>query len=186
MTSEQKKLVEDNLALVHHIMKQIPYVQESYDDYYQWGVYGLCLAASRYDETRGEFSTYAGTYIDGHIRRHYREFEVGLIKPPRDVLYNEDRTGLPEYIYTDGLKYDDDEKENFYGNNLYIQPDFQNDLAFCMDYQKILKKLPDRERELLKLRLRGVPQRDIARELNCSQAHVSRLLKNLRRKFAFI
>lgn len=186
MTSEQKKLVEDNLALVHHIMKQIPYVKESYEDYYQCGVYGLCLAASRYDETQGEFSTYAGTYINGHIRRHYREFETGLIKPPRDVIYAENRTGMPEYVYTDGLKHDD-EKESFYGDNLYIQPDFQNDIVCEIGFGELLKHLHPRERNLLELRSKGINQRDIAKKLNYSQSYVSRLLKNIKEKmYAYV
>jgi len=180
MTNEQKKLVEDNLALVHHIMKHIPYVKDSYEDYYQCGVYGLCLAASRYDESRGEFSTYAGTYIDGHIRRHYREFGVGMIKPPRDVLYNEDKTGLPEYIYTDGLKFNDG--ENFYGDNVYIQPDFQNDIVCEIGFGELLKHLHPRERILLELRLKGINQQDIAKKLNYSQSYVSRLLKDIKEK----
>ena len=65
LNDEQKRLVEDNVRLVEHMAKLTGYNE---DDNIQWGYYGLCQAAARYNPSKGyKFTTYACNYIRGWI-----------------------------------------------------------------------------------------------------------------------
>jgi len=75
--------VLDNMMLVHHFAKQIYTTKNDYEDVVQEGMVGLCLAAIRFDESKGfVFTTYAAQYILGYMRRYKREYT--MIKEPRD------------------------------------------------------------------------------------------------------
>lgn len=90
LTKEREHYVTDNIKLVHHIIQKNLHIQPSnpyYQDYIQEGLYGLTLAAMRYDESsENKFSTFATSYIDGYARRFRREFVSSSIRLPRSVL----------------------------------------------------------------------------------------------------
>lgn len=82
MTDDQKKLVLDNLGLVHLVLQKDLRMYPSdyktssneYEDYYQQGCYGLCKAVIGFDPDRGfKFSTYAYPLISGIVKRYRRE-----------------------------------------------------------------------------------------------------------------
>ena len=82
MTDDQKKLVLDNLGLVHLVLQKDLRMYPSdyktssneYEDYYQQGCYALCKAAIGFDPDRGfKFSTYAYPFISGIVKRYRRE-----------------------------------------------------------------------------------------------------------------
>lgn len=87
MTEDQKELVLNNLNLVNFILhRHFKPRRDDWDDYYQEGCYGLCLAAMRYNPEKynTEFSTLAYPYILGSIKRYRRE--TMLIKYSRKAL----------------------------------------------------------------------------------------------------
>lgn len=87
MTDEQKELVLNNLDLVNFILhRHFKPSRNDWDDYYQEGCYGLCLAAVRYnpDKFNTAFSTLAYPYIVGCIKRYKRD--TMLIKYSRKAL----------------------------------------------------------------------------------------------------
>lgn len=76
------RLVRDNQALVHHILKRFRYGEESYEDLLQVANLGLIKAAQNYDARRGvKFSTYATVVIEGEVRHHLRDSL--LLRQPR-------------------------------------------------------------------------------------------------------
>lgn len=71
----ENNLVEDNLRLVHFIVRKFGKLpKDVYEEYYQEGCYWLILAAQRFDASKGfTFSTFAANYIYNGIRRYRRE-----------------------------------------------------------------------------------------------------------------
>lgn len=71
----ENRLVEDNLRLVHYIVRKFGDLpKETYEDYFQEGCVYLTLAAERFDASKGfAFSTFAANYIYNGIRRYRRE-----------------------------------------------------------------------------------------------------------------
>lgn len=72
LTADQKKLVSDNIGLVHTVAKKFPHLG-MYDDRVQDGYVALCRAAQGFDPNMGrKFSTYAVPAIRHEIVRQGR------------------------------------------------------------------------------------------------------------------
>lgn len=66
--------MEENLKLVHYVMKRFRDRSAEYEDLYQYGCMGLLKAIDRFDPAYGvRFSTYAVPVIMGEIRRYLRD-----------------------------------------------------------------------------------------------------------------
>lgn len=66
--------MEENLKLVHYVMKRFRDRGAEYEDLYQYGCMGLLKAIDRFDLSYGvRFSTYAVPVIMGEIRRFLRD-----------------------------------------------------------------------------------------------------------------
>lgn len=87
MTDDQKKLVLDNLGLIHLVLRRDLKMHPSdykmsvneYEDYYQQGCYALCKAAIGFDPDKGfKFSTYACSFISGIVKRYKRECDCRI------------------------------------------------------------------------------------------------------------
>ena len=67
-------MVEENLKLVHYVLKRFRDRGAEYEDLYQYGCMGLLKAIDRFDPGYGvRFSTYAVPVIMGEIRRFLRD-----------------------------------------------------------------------------------------------------------------
>lgn len=80
-------LIEENLGLVHHIVKR--YTNRGYDndELFQIGCIGLIKAVDHFDVSyKVQFSTYAVPMIMGEIRRFIRDNT--MLKMPRSVKEN--------------------------------------------------------------------------------------------------
>ena len=80
-------LIENNLGLVHHIVKR--FVGRGYDpeDLFQIGCIGLMKAIDKFDlQFDVKFSTYAVPMISGEIKRFLRD--DGMVKVSRSVKEN--------------------------------------------------------------------------------------------------
>ena len=83
----RETLIEENLGLVHHIVKR--YAKRGYDtdDLFQIGTIGLMKAVDKFDASFGvQFSTYAVPMIQGELRRFMRD--DGMIKVSRGLKEN--------------------------------------------------------------------------------------------------
>ena len=77
-----EKTVEENINLIHSIIKRYTGRGIEYDDLFQIGSIGLINAAKRFNPSLGyQFSTYASSLIIGEIKRFFRD--DGIIKVSR-------------------------------------------------------------------------------------------------------
>ena len=80
-------LIEQNLGLVHHIVKR--FLGRGYDaeDLFQIGVIGLIKSIDKFDTSYDvKFSTYAVPLITGEIKRFLRD--DGMVKVSRTLKEN--------------------------------------------------------------------------------------------------
>lgn len=83
-------LIEQNLGLVHHIVKRFLNRGYDTDDLFQIGVIGLIKAIDKFDPSFDvKFSTYAVPLIAGEIKRFLRD--DGMVKVSRTLKENGSR-----------------------------------------------------------------------------------------------
>ncbi len=83
----RKILIENNLGLVHHIVKRFAHRGYDLEDLFQIGSIGLIKAIDKFDLNFDvKFSTYAVPMIMGEIKRFLRD--DGMIKVSRTVKEN--------------------------------------------------------------------------------------------------
>ncbi len=83
----RKLLIENNLGLVHHIVRRFVGRGYELEDLFQIGTIGLMKAIDNFNlELQVKFSTYAVPMISGEIKRFLRD--DGLIKVSRTIKEN--------------------------------------------------------------------------------------------------
>ena len=82
-------LIEENLGLVHHIVKRFAGRGYDMEDLFQIGCVGLMKAVDHFDPARMvKFSTYAVPMIIGEIRRYLRDnSSIRVSRSLRDTAY---------------------------------------------------------------------------------------------------
>lgn len=98
LTDRQQQLVEENMGLVHAVLKRCVSGPHSlgvysYDDLFQIGCIGLCKAAAEYTPGRAAFSTYAFILIRNEVfhaleyasLRQNTEVELDVVHMPAAV-----------------------------------------------------------------------------------------------------
>lgn len=90
LNAEQRKMVADSLWVARKISWSFAKNHDcgdlSYDDLYGAALWGLCVAATSFDESRGsKFSTYSWVNVRGAIQHEIRD-RGGLARLPRLVL----------------------------------------------------------------------------------------------------
>ena len=140
------KLVEDNLKLVYSVMWK-HYPQYINDDVYQCGCIGLWKAAESYDPDKGAFSTHTYYWIRCYIHNH-------VIK-----------------LYT---------KKRSLNNSILPLEDFAEDHASPIDeavnnfmLDSLINKLDNTDKFIIRMKLVGYTQREVADLLGISQIRVS-------------
>ena len=203
---ERKHLIESHLALVRAVARRYEGRGESLDDLVQVGAIGLIKASDRFDPSRGvAFATFATPSIEGAIRHHLRD-RVSSLRIPRELQQKSgelhQRTGelaaaLGRSPTTHELATSLDTNEHdvervlradraresipiSLGDGGVELSDESTSLAGSEDRLLLagsLRTLDERERRIVLLRFHAdLTEREIARELGISQAHVSRLL----------
>ena len=82
--SARRTLIEENLGLVHHIVKRFAGRGYDAEDLFQTGTIGLMKAIDHFDLSYDvKFSTYAVPLIAGEIRRFLRS--EGMVKVSRPI-----------------------------------------------------------------------------------------------------
>ena len=168
LSDEQRKLVEDNMNLVYFYIHKHHLSLDLSD----LAFIALCKAALHFDPSRGfKFNTYALRAIENEIALYFR-------KSGNKILINE----INESEFK--IKLPDDTDASIFD---YVESDLDNKLRAISVYENIddfTESLSDRDKliftsVLFKLKT----QNELAKELNYSQAQVSRIFKNLRLKF---
>ena len=152
--------MRSHLPLVRAMARRYAGRGEEFDDVVQAGSLALVKASVRFDPSRGvAFATFVTPAVEGAIRRQVRERSPGVEVP----------------------------------NSAEVERPSEPDPLAESDYRVLLagglRTLDERERRIVVLRFHAdMTERQIAREVGISQAHVSRLLDGaltkLRAEFA--
>ena len=196
----KEEYIKGNLRLVLSVIRRFGASGENPDDLFQIGCIGLIKAVNNFNtELEVKFSTYAVPMIIGEIRRYMRDnnsirvsrslrdtaykaptvqeiaTEIGISK--EDIMFALDAIQIPmslqEPVYNDG------------GDALYVmdqlsdQTNKEEKWVEDLSLEEAMKHLDERERYIIKLRFfQGRTQMEVAKEIQISQAQVSRLEKN--------
>jgi RNA polymerase sigma-B factor len=157
----RRRLIEAQLPLVRSVALRFAGSGEPLDDLVQVGCIGLIKAVDRYDPARGlPLEPYAVAAIAGEIRHHLRD-RVGLVRLPRRL----GEAGVR--VHYEPLAADD--------RLAAADPVAAADDRVALG--RAFLALDPRERRLLALRFYGdLSQAQVARRLDLSPVHVSRLL----------
>ncbi len=201
----REHLIESHLPLVKSVARRYAGQGADLDDLIQVGSIGLIKAADRFDPKRGNaFASFATPAIEGEIRHHLRD-RATTVRVPRDLqdLGKRVRRSQEELMGTlgraptvteladavsvdeldveralaarqarDSVPIPDTAAEPF---STAARDDDSDDRLALAERMRVLD---DRERQIVYLRFHAdMTERQIAREVGISQAHVSRLLK---------
>lgn len=169
LTTEEKKIVTENIKLVHYTVRQLGVTPNSdeYDDIVSTGTMGLLKAASTYEPSKQyTFSTYAVTCIRNEILISYRNNKKHL-----------GNISLSEPIAT----YKDGEKE---GTLETILEDTSSEFVekielkeeFCRMVSIVLNCMNGVERLVILMLISGERQKQIAELLGISKSYVSMII----------
>lgn len=153
----KNKLIEDNITLVHYLIRKYYPTFTNDDDIIQAGMLGLCKAADSFDASKSAFSTYAGRCILNEIKLEFRRR-----KKHQGVL-------SLDYKMTD-----DDGKEVSFGDLCVGDEDVE-----FVDLAEFNEQLSPEEREIVRLRKQGLGVCDIAKQLGYAQSSISRKLRKI-------
>lgn len=166
MTDAQRKLAEENMALVAWYMErtQVHVRREDWEDAYQEGATGLCMAAINYRPAAGAtFATYALFYIAGYVR-HWMRRQARRAAQCRQRL-EDIQPGTDE-----GLTLAETIAEE------------RMEAARRMIIREAIARLEEAERAAITMALRGYTQTEIAQRRGTTQATVCRRLRTAREK----
>jgi RNA polymerase sigma factor (sigma-70 family) len=156
MTSEQKKLVEDNLPLVYFIISREYPTFIGDEDLSQSAALGLCQAANSWDESKGLFSTYAGRCIRNEINKEF------IRRKPHSKNISL-QTTLAEKMTLDEVLVGDED-------------------VVVMD-EKFYDTLTDEEIKAFELFYVGYSAEEIAEAMRCKVPKANKLLRIVKKKW---
>ena len=206
LTSPQQTLVENNLGLAHACANRFRGRGVDYEDLFQAGCVGLIKAAGGFDASLGyQFSTYAVPAILGEIKRIFRDggsVKIGRAAKEKAVkllkLYEELTAALDRepsvgelaekacmdisetaVLLSAGLPAVSLTQEEDADLDIPTPPPDERIVA-RLDLARALERLPEAERELLRLRYeKGLTQTVTAGLLGMTQVQVSRKEKQI-------
>ena len=138
-------MVEENLPLVQWALRKLyrgPLLSRWFDDLYQEAVIGLMRAVEKWDPTRGPFSVYAYTYIQGHARKFLID-KANLIRIPASIS-GADRAAERIRLKTMPIINNDNSKDRIQGRR-----EDDTHRPFSLDMEEALAALPSCEREII-------------------------------------
>lgn len=192
LTEEQRKMVEDNLALATHIAKKYlsktDYIKNQ--DIIQEAVMAMINAIPRFDPTKAKFSTYMYPTLDGHLKRFvgYRDRLIPIPHQKHLKQETQDKANNAKNVYSldKSIKTGKSTGEEF--NLLDIVPDTENLESSAVNrlcLNDAIYSLEWREKLVIIYRYYfDLNQMHIGKLMHMSQVHVHRLekkaLKNMR------
>lgn len=156
-----EKMVADNLGLAHMMVRKYPLPRGyDYEDMYQEACIAIFTAAKEFDPEKGfKFSTIATKQIAHCFYRIFRSQNA------------DKRTGICVSIFSPTT------------DNLELIDMISNDLSGPEDEaiaSETLDTLLEADEKLVMLKLEGMTQAEIGKEIGCYQVYVSRKLRKLK------
>ena len=167
---EKAELAEQNMPLVWYVVNKYVGASVERDELYSAALFGMARALSAYDKTKGaKFSTFAVICMNREI--------LCLLRASRkrrlDISYedhvrpssNGDETRYERFVSSTAI-----------GNEI------PGDIETKIVVDDFVGHLPDRDKEVLRLRMIGMRQRDIGEIIGLSQPQIGRLLIKMQEK----
>jgi len=178
-------MITDNINLVHYLVRRHAKINDSnYEDYFQSGCVGLCLAAERFDESKGlQFSTFAGAYIVGYLKQHYEHFDCSPLKIPRHMVFGGGLLptcdSLQDSVGDDSGGDKSMHLEDVIADDTDAIETLIDDISFNELFSRKFTKL---ERRIITLAVQGLNQTQIADIAGTSQTQISRFMARIKKK----
>lgn len=164
LTKEMENtLVEQNLRLVHLVIKRdYPYFKDN-EDIFQIGCIGLLQGIRKWRAEKQEYklTTIAYRYIKNAIGHHVRDTFSNKRKVHNDILYFDHISAISN------------EGEESVLNYLEASL-FHKDMASDLIVKDLVSKLDKKLREIIVLNMFGYTQEEIGKRMNMSQVSISR------------
>lgn len=161
-----EELIKANSKFVYFILHKC-FGDLAYDeDIQQIGFIGLWKAILQYNPEKGELTTFAGRIIHNEVAMELRKIN------------------RRNQIATVSLDAPMEENPDFYADTVEDPKALESiEGVLLMDaINQSLKLLTKRERDVIRLSLRGMNQTEIAKDLGISQGYVSKLKQQIREK----
>ena len=157
MSMNKQQLVEENMNLVHYLIKTYYPTFSSDEDIIQAGMVGLCQAANTWDEKLSSFSTYASRCILNSIRKEFsaRKKHHGLLSLDYEVGGEEGTIPFGDLLEGD------------------------KDIDF-VDIEPVMKRLSPTEREVLSLLTSGMSPSDITHKYGWTKQRTNNIMRKIR------
>lgn len=167
MTKTQEGLVQDNISLVYKISSGFHVPSQDREDLIQEAFFALCLAAQRFDPTRGDkFVTYAYSYISGRCK--YFVSRNSLIKPARSK-----ESGYKQFVMYDIKSLDD--------YSYMPDPRISNEISQMDEVMENIRSSYGEEvAEIVELCSLGYSCKEVSKRLNIKQSKIVSVLHSLR------
>lgn len=165
LTPEQSKMIEENMRLVtytyENILKKTELVRKNRDEIFQEGYFGLCLACQRFNEDYGvKFATYAVSYILNSMRKFTYKLHKHNILSLQETAPDDEGRCLEDFIEAP-------QKEIGVENEM------------VMNY--VMGKVSPKQAKILKLSMKYDTQKEVAKEMQCSQVYVSKTITKIKK-----
>lgn len=204
------EFIAANSGLVHHVARRYALAGArlglEYEDIAQEGFIGLIKAYNRFDDTLGyTFSTYAVPYIFGAIRLLLQNYGlVQACRPEKEIAQRIYKAGLDDQSAAEvaeqlGCTVKQAERALSYRHTTVIStdcpisikdgqaalhellPDYDDQTGVLVD--EFISKLTAKQANVLRLRMQGKRQVDIARFIGTSQSQVGRYLERIGKEY---
>ena len=157
LTEEQRNLVENNIGLVHYVLRNFN-PENKNSDCVSVGYLYLCKAAYKYNPELGKFATFAFSYIKFGVRSYFRQFEKQILRKRNGVYKDKSTESLDNGMY------------DFIDNNEIVKLPSDS-------LNQLLKIIPNRFHPILK----GLYEDKSIYELKKSKVTSQRMVTDLRK-----
>lgn len=168
LNDEQRKLIEDNYNLIYYFYSRYFGSMLNNEEYNGIAHEALCRAALNYNSEKGKFGTCLYWQLKSAISRHFRESNRNKRK------LNQSTISLETYIYElNGLKISD------------TISDFNDTISDVIEksyWDEILKKQSKKKQLIVKLKLLGYNQSEVAKIIGMTQQGVRSQLMTLKKQ----
>lgn len=161
MNDEQRKLVEDNHNLIYAFLHKY---NLSIDEYYDVAAIGLCKAAIMFDKKKGYiFSTYAYLVMLTELKIVFR--------------HNTRRKAIPldKLTYYQSIISNGDGKETELLDIIPDNTDIEADIIANETFKQVYSTLSEQDRRIIHMFELGYKQKEIAKNVGCSQSYISKI-----------
>ena len=173
LTDQQRRMVEENLALVTFVMNErIQYVRrDEWDDVFQEGAIGLCMAAALFNPEQGvKFASFAVPCIVNAIYAYLRK-----------------KTSKKMQMYMEALRLEDllceECSEKLTVRDTIVSKNNVESEFACIDLMDFIRNdLNTLDKDIVFMLMDGKRQNDIAERFGISQPCVSRTIRRIEQR----